>query len=182
MKIKGNLSNCHSYAYPMQAALITCNDKNNKTNIITLAWHTNISKKPPLYAISVAPSRYSHRLIKDSKEFVINFAPKSIIEKVHFCGTHSGRKTDKIKDTNLTLENIEDIKTPIIKECYAHLACKLFKAIELGDHTLFVGEVISVISDENAFTDDVLNNEIIEPCCYLGNNFYTTINKNKVKF
>ena len=74
-----------------------------KTNIITLAWHTPISRKPPLYGISIAPKRYSHALIEKSKEFVINFIPYSLVEAAQFCGTHSGRSTDKLCKTGLTL-------------------------------------------------------------------------------
>ena len=60
----------------MQAAILTCTDKTGKTNPITAAWHTPISeKKPALYGVSIAPSRYSYKLIKESKEFAINFAP-----------------------------------------------------------------------------------------------------------
>ena len=161
----------------MQAALVTCNDKEGKTNAITIAWHSTISKKPPLYGISIAPSRCSHDLIANSEEFVVNFAPYSLVEKVNYCGTHSGRKTDKINETGLTLKNIDEVQTPIINECYAHLACELYKTISLGDHSFFIGEVVNVLSDEGSFTDDLLNNDKIKPCYYLGSNTYTTIDK-----
>ena len=55
MKIVGNISKFYHYAFPMQAVLVTVNDQNRKTNAITIAWHTPISKKPPLYGISVGP-------------------------------------------------------------------------------------------------------------------------------
>ena len=177
MKNNGNTEKFHQYAFPMQAALVTCNDEQGKTNVITIAWHTPISKKPPLYGISIAPSRHSHELIKKTKEFVINFAPYNIADKVHFCGTHSGRKTDKIKEQNLTLLESQKLKTPIIKQCFAHLECKLFDSIPLGDHTFFVGEIVNVLSDENAFKNDLLDNQKIKPCYYLGNNIYTTIDE-----
>lgn len=182
MKVEGNIGNFYKYSFPAQAALVTCNDDKDNTNAITIAWHTTISKKPPLYGISIAPSRYSHDLIADSKEFVINFAPYSLNEKVNYCGTHSGRNSDKVKEAGLTLEKIDNIQTPIIKECYAHLICKLFKSITLGDHSFFVGEVTNVLSDDGAFSEDILNNDNIKPCYYLGSNVYTTIEKIRKKF
>ena len=177
MKINGNMNNFYYYAFPMQAALVTCNDEHSKTNVITIAWQTTISKKPPLYGISIAPRRYSHDLIKKSKEFVINFAPYNLVEKVNFCGVHSGRNTDKINETKLTLIPGEKIKTPIIKECYAHLECKLYDTLILGDHTFFIGEVVNILADKNIFINDLLDNEKTKPCYYIGGNVYTTIEK-----
>ena len=165
----------------MPAAILTCSDENGKVNPITVAWVTSISKQPPLYGVSVSPLRYSHDIIKKSKEFVINFAPFDIAEKVNFCGTHTGRKTDKIKETNLTLIDAEKVKTKLIKECLAHLECKLFDSCTLGDHTLFVGEVVNTVINEDAFINDTLDNTKIKPCLYLGGNTYTTIKEDRSK-
>ena len=182
MKITGNIDKFYQYAFPMQAAIVTVSDEKGKTNPITVAWHTPISKKPPLYGVSIAPSRFSHNLIKNAEEFAINFAPFKIVEKVNYCGTRSGRNSDKIKEAELELFNAEKIKTKLIKQCYAHLECKLYKTINLGDHDFFVGEVLNTIIDEDAFEDDKLDNKSIKPCCYLGGNTYTTIDKVKKKF
>ena len=156
MKIDGNISKFYQYSFPMQTVLVTCNNEKRETNIITIAWHTPISKIPPLYAVSVAPSRYSHDLIKNNKEFVINFVHFDMIENAHFCGTHSGRSTDKIDKTKLTLVPSKTIKVPYIKECFAHLECKLVKNYTIGDHTLFIGEVVTVYADKHAFENDLL--------------------------
>jgi len=181
MKKTGNIKKYYQYAFPMQAAILTVFD-GEKTNPITVAWHTPISKKPALYGISIAPSRHSHKAIKESKEFVLNFAPYSLVEKVHFCGTRSGRNTDKIKEAELTLFDSEKIKTKSIKECFAHIECKLYDTINLGDHDLIVGEVVNTVIDEDAFKEDVLDNKTIKPCYYLGNNSYTDIGDAKKKF
>jgi len=182
MKINCDMNKFHNYAFPMPTVLVTCNDKEGKTNVITIAWHTTISKKPPLYGISVAPCRYSYDLISKTKEFVVNFTPYSLAKTVHFCGTHSGRKTDKIKETNLSLVDSEKVKTPSIKECYAHLECKLFDIIELGDHCLLVGEVVNVRGEKEFLNKELLDNSKTQTCFYLGNNSYSMIDKNKKRF
>ena len=135
----------------MQTVLVTCTDGKGKPNIITLAWHTPLSSKPPLYGIAIAPKRYSHGLIKKSKEFVINFMPYSLVKAAQFCGTHSGRSTNKLSKTGLTLAPSKKLKTPLVKEGYAHLECKLIRTAYFGNHTLFVGKVISVSADKGAF-------------------------------
>ncbi|MCX6667167.1 MAG: flavin reductase family protein [Euryarchaeota archaeon] len=181
MKINGDMDKFYQYAFPMQAVLVTCNDEKGKTNVITLAWHTTISRNPPLYGISVAPKRYSHELIEKTKEFVVNFAPYLLAEKVDFCGTHSGRNLNKLEQTKLTLMPAQKVKVPLIKECYAHLECKLAKTLSIGDHTLFVGEVVNILVDENAFVNDLLDNKKIQPTYYIGDNKYTAIDKKEKK-
>jgi len=182
MKINGKINKFYYYAFPMQAVLVTCNDEKGKTNAITIAWHTPISKDPPLYGISVAPSRYSFNLIEKTKEFVINFVPYEKAHIADFCGKNSGIDTDKIKEMDLTLISSQKLKTPIIKECFSHLECKLYESWAIGDHTMFIGEVINVLVDNNAFVDDLLDNEKIKPTFYIGENVFTTVDKSKKKF
>ena len=182
MKINGKMNKFYYYAFPMQAVLVTCNDEKGKTNAITIAWHTPISKDPPLYGISVAPSRYSHDLIQKTKEFVINFVPYEQAHIANFCGKNSGIDTDKIKEMDLTLTPSQKLKTPIIKECFSHLECKLYETLTLGDHTMFIGEVVNVLADKDAFIDDLLDNGKIKPTYYIGGNVFTTVSKAKKKF
>ena len=181
MKIASNLKKFYQYAFPMQAALVTCKDKQRETNIITVAWHTPISVNPSLYGVSISPKRHSHKLIVNSKEFVVNFAPIEIIEKIHYCGTHSGRSINKVKETGLSLIPATKVDTPLIKECYAHLECKLTDTIKLGDHSFIIGEVVAVDADENAFNKDILKIDKIKPIYYLGENTYTTLNEHIIK-
>ena len=181
MKIEGSIEKYYHYAFPMQTILVTCNDEHGKTNIITIAWHTPISRSPPLYGISLAPKRYSASLIEKSQEFVINFIPYSLVEAAHYCGTHSGKKIDKACKTGLTLVPSKKVSTPMIQEGYAHLECKLLKGISLGDHTFIIGEVVAVSSDENAFKDELLRTDTVHPVYYIGENAYTTLDRIKRK-
>ena len=118
-------------------------------------------------------------MIAKTKEFVVNFIPYAFVEAVHYCGTHTGQTTDKICDTGLTLIPSKKLTTPRIKEGYAHLECTLKEKISLGDHTFFVGEVVAVSADENAFQDTLLRTNLIHPVYYIGENSYTTLDRVK---
>ena len=183
MKESGDIGSFYHYAFPMQAVLVTCKDKKmGKTNVITIAWHTPISKKPPLYGISVAPSRYSHGLIEQSGEFVVNFASYDLVDKVAFCGKHSGRNIDKIKELGLSILDSQVLDTPILKDCFAHLECRLFEKRVIGDHSFFIGEIVNILYDKDCFSRDVLNNDLVHPCFYLGDNLYTKIDKTREEY
>ena len=53
-----------TFLYPLPAALVSCGTM-EKSNIITVAWTGIINTNPAMVYISVRPSRYSYKLIKE---------------------------------------------------------------------------------------------------------------------
>ncbi len=152
-EVNVNLSSAYKLVHPMHTVLVSCIDKHRRPNIITLAWAMPTSINPPLVAISVAPKRHSHALIEETKEFVVNIPTTSMLKETLFCGRRSGRDYDKFKETGLTPVRARKVKPPVIKECAAHLECKLYTRFETGDHTVFVGEVVAAYADRQMFKD-----------------------------
>jgi len=149
----------------------------DKSNIITLAWKTPLSHRPPLAGISIAHSHFSCELVKKSEEFIINIPERSLLEKVVFCGKVSGRDMDKFKAAELTpLKAKHLIRTPLISECIGNLECRLRDICEFGDHKLFVGEIVYAQAEENLFeqTWDVDKTKLIY---HLGGSFFTSSDK-----
>jgi flavin reductase (DIM6/NTAB) family NADH-FMN oxidoreductase RutF len=140
--------------HPMHTVLVSCKGKRGKPNIITLAWAMPTSIKPPLVAISVRPERHSYALIEKTKEFVVNIPTMDIVHATLFCGRKSGKNHDKFKETGLTPLPARKVKTPIIKECVAHLECKLHSQFTTGDHTIFIGKIIEAYADKEAFKEE----------------------------
>ena len=112
-------------------------------NIITLGWKMRTSFKPPMFAISVGKTRYSHELISRNGEFVLAIPGESMAEDVLYCGTHSGRSLDKFAKTHFTPLEGSTVRAPLIKECVANFECRLTGSLETGDHTIFAGEVVA---------------------------------------
>ena len=131
-----------------------------------------ISFKPPLIVIGVSPRRYSHRLILETGEFVINIPTKDIVEQTVYCGTVSGRDHNKFKETGLTPVPASKVKPPLIKECVSHLECKVIAKYKCGDHTLIVGRVIAVQVNEEMI-NEILNIEKAQTISHRGNKYYT---------
>ncbi len=137
--------------------LATCQGLNTKPNIITLGMYMPISIRPPMVCIGVSPRRYSHQLIEESGEFVINTPPISIEKEMHFCGLESGKKVDKFSKTGLTPIPSLKVRPPRIKECFGHIECKVVQKHKCGDHTLFVGEAVATSADS-----EVMNGEMLD--------------------
>ena len=60
-----------TFEYPIPAVMVSCGTM-EKSNIITVAWTGIINTNPAMVYISVRPERYSHNIIEQSGEFVIN--------------------------------------------------------------------------------------------------------------
>jgi flavin reductase (DIM6/NTAB) family NADH-FMN oxidoreductase RutF len=165
--------------HPRHTVLVSCIDKKGKANIITLAWTMPTSIKPPMVVLSIAPNRYSHQIIEEKGEFVVNIPTMEISKQSLFCGRISGRRVDKFKEAKLTPIPAKKINSPIIKECVAHLECKIVQKIITGDHTLFVGEVVAAYVNKGLFTN-TYNAEKVKPIFHIGGNDFTTISSEVV--
>ena len=127
---------------PRPVVVATCVDDKGQPNGITLGWCTPVSHKPLVVAIAISPKRYSHDLIANAGEFVVNFPGIELAEEVNWMGRKSGKKHNKFTVTGLTLSPAKEVNAPVINECYAHLECKVINQVVSGDHTTFFGEVI----------------------------------------
>ncbi|PYG84249.1 flavin reductase (DIM6/NTAB) family NADH-FMN oxidoreductase RutF [Ruminiclostridium sufflavum DSM 19573] len=126
---------------PVPVVMVSCADKGGKPNIITIAWAGTINTNPPMVSVSIRKERYSHALIKDTREFVINLTTKELAFAADFCGVKSGRDTDKFAAVKLTQEKASIVRAPMIKESPVNLECVVKQIIELGSHDLFIAEV-----------------------------------------
>jgi flavin reductase (DIM6/NTAB) family NADH-FMN oxidoreductase RutF len=173
-KINVEFSSAYRLLHPMHTVLVSCVDKTGKPNVLPLAWAMPTSRDPALVAISVAPSRYSHQLIEKTGEFVVNLPTIDIVKETLTCGRTSGKNTDKFAETGLTPLPARKVKAPIIKECVAHLECKLRNKFKTGDHTIFVGEVIAAYANKGVFTD-TYNIDEARMLYHLGGNVFATL-------
>lgn len=134
---------------PVPVVLVSCTDKEKRSNIITIAWCGIVCSKPPLISISIRPSRHSHNIIKSSMNFVVNIPPEDLVKKADECGMISGREIDKFKTFSFTTIESSVVSAPLIKECPINIECKLISATTLGSHDLFIGEVVAVHADKS---------------------------------
>jgi flavin reductase (DIM6/NTAB) family NADH-FMN oxidoreductase RutF len=152
--------------------LVTCGE-GEETNIITIGMYMPISLRPQLVCIGVTPQRYSYDLIMKTREFVVNTPSISLEKEMIYCGRNSGRRVNKWKETGLTSIPSTIVKTPRIKECFGHLECKVVESHVLGDHTLFVGEVVAASLDSEVMKGEILDPLKAKPIMYKNNLYYT---------
>jgi len=140
----------------MPAALVSSGD-----NMMAAAWLSQVSVDPPLFLVSLRKERYTYEKVRETGDIAINLMPIDHADKVHFCGTRSGRKVDKFAETGLTRRKPE--QAIVIYEC------RVVNEVEAGDHQLIVAEVVFVHRRKGLDLTDV------RPALYVGSGYYTTV-------
>lgn len=134
--------------YPVPAVMVSCQREGEKPNIITVAWAGTVASTPPMVSVSIRKERYSHAILKETKEFVINLVTKDLVLATDYCGVKSGRDTDKFGDMKLTPLPSQHIGAPGIEQSPVNIECRVVKVIPLGSHDMFLGEVVGVTVDD----------------------------------
>ncbi|MHA2060142.1 MAG: flavin reductase family protein [Candidatus Ranarchaeia archaeon] len=140
--------------FPTPLVLVTAVDETEIPNVIPISYIGIVATKPPTIGIAIKPERFSYEIIKKSEEFVVNIPSAGIIGKIDYAGLVTGRGHNKFSESQLTQEAARFTKAPLIKECPVNLECHLRNIIKVGDHDLFLGEVVMVHVEEDLVTKD----------------------------
>lgn len=108
-------------------------------NGLSVAWMTQVSDSPPLVMVCVGKEKYTHELIDDSGVFAINILSERQKDVAKLFGLQSGRTINKFNEIDYDLKKSG---APILKDCLAYVDCTVHKSIDVGDTTLFVGEIL----------------------------------------
>lgn len=161
--------------YPKIAAVVTAS-AGGRDNAMPAAWHTAISKKPPLYCAVVSAGHFTYKLAAESGEFGLNFMPDTSAELVAALGGSKGSQIDKFREFGIKKDRSLKTGAPILADAYAAFECKLVYDLEYSDHRLLIGEIVAAHYDEEAFlADGSLNLEKVSPVLYMGSDKYLGI-------
>ena len=112
---------------------------------MTASAFVSVSLSPPLVLESVAKTAQMHaHLMQENRYSVSILSAKQSQVSNHFAGLGEAGYTPE-------LVTIEDL--PAIKGSLARVACRIISRVDMGDHTLFIGQAQSVqleVSDESA--------------------------------
>ena len=123
---------------PFPLVLVT-----TRSNIITIGQIEYFTFSPLRIGIAVAHTRHTYSLLKAEREFVVNVPSAGMLSAVRLCGSISGRDRDKFEASGLTREDSAVVRAVSLRECGAHIECKIEREIEFEKRTWFVGEVVA---------------------------------------
>jgi flavin reductase (DIM6/NTAB) family NADH-FMN oxidoreductase RutF len=113
----------------------------DRRNGMTLNWATQLSFDPKLLGVAVEREAVTHELISEGGVFslcIVDRDDRAIV-----------RKFTKPAEVDLAAGTMNELPfhdgkngAPVLDQAAAWIECSVRQAVELGDHTLFVGEVV----------------------------------------
>jgi len=120
---------------------VVCSRKGNKLNGQIANTVFQITSEPPTIAVSINKNNLTHDFIKESKIFTAAVlsqdTPLSFIG--HF-GFKSGRDIDKLEGISYKIGKNQ--APVVIDNAVAYLEAKVTQEIDVGTHTIFIGELV----------------------------------------
>jgi flavin reductase (DIM6/NTAB) family NADH-FMN oxidoreductase RutF len=120
----------------------------DRRNAMTASWITQLSMEPVLIGVGIDNESVTHRLITEGGAFTVNFWDAN--------DTRVFVKFAKPAEDDGTTLNGRAVRAattgaPVFEEALAWLDCAVRQSLDLGTHTLFVGEVVDAsISRDDA--------------------------------
>ena len=137
-----------------------------KANFITVSWIGISSANPPTMSLAIRNIRYSLDGFKKNKTFSVNIPSAQMVKETDYCGSVSGLNADKVKECKFSLFNGLLDNAPMIDQFPINMECKVYKIIELGDHSLIIGEIIETYISDNCLSDGIPDIRKINPLCF----------------
>jgi flavin reductase (DIM6/NTAB) family NADH-FMN oxidoreductase RutF len=136
-------------AMPAPVWLVGTYDEAGKSNIMTAAWGCICCSQPPCVTVSLRKATYSYAAIEKRGAYTVSIPSEAQVAQADYVGTASGRKNDKFADCGWTPVKSELVDAPYVAESPLVLECRLLHMLEVGLHTLFIGEIMDVKADES---------------------------------
>lgn len=106
--------------------LLVTSAPDRKPNAMTIGWgFLGTMWRRPVFIVAVRLSRYTYKLLENSKSFTVCLPNKKMKKILDFCGTESGRDVDKFEKLGITANDGILVNSPYIKECPVHFECNI---------------------------------------------------------
>ena len=146
MALDDELTNRVTWKIPNALALVGSRSGDER-NAMTTSWITQLSMEPVLIGIGVDQSAVTHRLIAEGGCFSVNLWDS---DDTRVFVKFSKPAVDEDGMLNGRAVRAESTGAPIFEEAIAWLDCELRESVDLGSHTLFIGELVDAgIADDD---------------------------------
>jgi flavin reductase (DIM6/NTAB) family NADH-FMN oxidoreductase RutF len=134
--------------YPTPVLAVGTYDTSGRANVMTAAWGGICCSTPPCIAVSLRKATYTYHSIVHRKAFTVSVPSERYVKDADYFGIVSGKNEDKFATSELTAVRSHLVDAPYVQEFPLVLECRLLHTLEIGLHTLFVGEIVDVKIDE----------------------------------
>lgn len=142
-----DLVNSVTFKIPNALALIG-SASGEEWNAMTASWVTQLSMEPVLIGVGVDNSALTHRLILEGGSFTVNLWSSEDTRPFVKFSKPAQREGDSL---NGRAVRVATTGAPVFEEAIAWIDCEVRHTIDLGTHTLFVGEIVdAAVNDDES--------------------------------
>ena len=134
--------------FPAPVLIVGSYDEKEKPNIMNAAAAGMCCLSPPCIYVSLREATYTYHNIRNKKAFTVSIPPAKCVKEADYFGLASGKNVNKFEVSKLTPVKSKLVDAPYVNEFPVVLECKLKETVNLGSHTMFVGEVLDIKVDE----------------------------------
>ena len=133
---------------PNPISLICTKRPDGGTNLAPVSWWTYLSYKPGMIGYAMSQKSYSGECVRETGSVVLTVPGASLARQAMQCGGVSGRTVDKAAQFGIDLTPLcgTDIRIPV--HTRLAISCRLKEYHAVGDHNLYICEVLKVHADE----------------------------------
>ena len=123
---------------PMAAVTSAWQGKHNAQIVVAISAASIVPDKPRV-AIKIQKRNLTHDLIYNSGAFALNFLRTDQLDLISAFGLVSGREVEKLSQVPYRLGASG---SPVLERCWGYLDCRVVNALDGGDLTCFLGDVL----------------------------------------
>ena len=142
-----NLFEASKLTSPNPVGLVCTEKPDGSTNIATVSWWTYLSYNPNMIALAMAKTSFSGEMVRNNKKLILTIPGAPLAEIVMNCGITTGRKTAKVAEFDIELEEIENSTIKIPTHSCVAIQATMKECLEVGDHYLYICYVEQVYGD-----------------------------------
>jgi len=158
---------------PGRPILCTTLNEDGSNHVAPFAWANPVSFNPPMVGLSLInlPNKqHSLENIERTGEFIINLPDLALAEKLVMASYKTWKNENKFERSGFTALAAKKVKPVAVRECRAHLECKVVSITPTGDHATIIADVVAAYHDEDAFTGNyMINLREYQPMIHLMN-------------
>jgi flavin reductase (DIM6/NTAB) family NADH-FMN oxidoreductase RutF len=135
-----------------QVAIVTTLDGEGRVNAAPFGLILPFCSSPEKPQMLLCSNSVWHTAnnIEATGEFIINYAPYSLVEKVAETGQMYSEGVNEIEKAGLTPLPALKVKPPRIEECFQHIECRLNQIMRPTElQTNFIGDILAISLNED---------------------------------
>ena len=139
--------------YPMPVLMVAAYDKNEKVNVMNVAWGQICDMDKIILFIGEGKKTWLN--IQESKAFTVAIADEAHMDVADFFGIATGNKMDdKFERTGYHAVKSDRVHAPVIEEFPLVMECELLEFLKSDHVSGIVGKIVNVKAEEKVLSEN----------------------------